>query len=196
MSSTNRGANRDGFDRYYTDSTLADGLVELLRLSPRALVVEPGIGAGSFARACLRRGCDVVGIDVDPGASGLLLDGLQGAVQGDLLQTEIEADWYIGNPPYKHAEAHIRHALAHSYVGCAFLLRLAFLESARRWPLWREHPAAEVHVLSKRPSFTGGKTDSCAYAWFVWRKAHRGDTLLAVLDPQFGAPAPMLGGAQ
>ena len=39
----------------------------------------------------------------------------------------------------------------------------------KRAPFWREHPAAEVRVFSERPSFTGGKTDSCAYGLFVWR---------------------------
>jgi hypothetical protein len=186
VSSTNRGANRDGFDRYYTDPHLAESLVDLVGLSPRSLVVEPGIGAGAFARACMGRGCSVVGIDVDPEADGLTLPGLAQSVLGDVTETSIEADWYIGNPPYKHAEAHVRHALQHSAIGCAFLLRLAFLESAGRWPFWAMHPASEVHVFAKRPSFTGGKTDSCAYAWFIWRHTHRGPASIFVLPPTFG----------
>lgn len=82
----------------------------------------------------------------------------------------------IGNPPFNDAEAHVRHAMSLAYPGghVAFLLRLALLESAARIPFWEEFPARRVYVLSQRPSFTGnGKTDSCAYAFFVWRK---GDT--------------------
>jgi hypothetical protein len=184
MSSTNRGTAREGLDRYYTPDNVAECLVSLLGLLPGQHVVEPSIGGGAFARACLRRDCKVTGIDVDPEAEGLaLVDGLC----GDVLDTSIEADWYIGNPPYKHAEAHLRHALAHAREGCAFLLRLAFLESARRYPFWFEHSPASVYVMSRRPSFTGTGTDSCAYAWFIWRRGSGGRSLLTVLPPTFGA---------
>ena len=183
MSSTNRGRAREGLDRYYTPETIAECLVDLLGLRAGEHVVEPSIGGGAFARACLRRDCTVTGIDLDPQAEGLsLVNGLC----TDLLSTSIEADWYIGNPPYKHAEEHLRHALGHTRRGCAFLLRLAFLESARRFRFWSDHPAAEVYVMSKRPSFTGGKTDSCAYAWFVWRGDHQGPAAMTILPPTFG----------
>ena len=186
MSSTNRGVNRDGLDRYYTEPHLADALVGLLDVLPGHLVVEPSVGRGAFLRAARARACEVVGIDIDPEAEGLALCRPADRVVGDLLTTSIEADWYLGNPPYKHAEAHIRHAIEHSEVGCAFLLRLAFLESLKRWPFWQAHPPARVWVLSKRPSFTGGKTDSCAYAWFEWRRGYRGAAALRVLPPDFG----------
>lgn len=80
-------------------------------------------------------------------------------------------DAIIGNPPYSLAEEHVRHALkllSHGGI-VAFLLRVAFLESKQRIPFWQEHRAQEVHVLAERPSFSGGKTDSTAYALFVWR---------------------------
>lgn len=91
-------------------------------------------------------------------------------------------DWIVGNPPFTGAEAHVRMALREASVGVAFLLRLAFLESAARIPFWREHPAADVHVLSRRPSFTGSGTDSAAYGWFVWRRGYAGPTVLRHLD--------------
>jgi hypothetical protein len=28
----------------------------------------------------------------------------------------------------------------------------------------------DIYVIPNRPSFTGGKTDSIEYAWFVWSK--------------------------
>lgn len=186
MSSTNRGENRDGLDRYYTDAGLADALVGLLDVLPGQSVVEPSVGRGAFIRAARSRACEVVGIDIDPDAEGLTLCAPADRLVGDLLNSAIGADWYLGNPPYKHAEAHIRHSIKHARVGCAFLLRLAFLESLRRWPFWQENPPARVWVLSKRPSFTGGKTDSCAYAWFEWRKGYRGPAALRVLPPDFG----------
>jgi hypothetical protein len=185
VSSTKRGANRDGLDRYYTDPTIAAALVDLLWIRPGATVVEPSVGRGAFIQAARARLCRVVGVDVDPEAAGLQLCEPSARVVGDLLATDIAADWYLGNPPYKHAEQHIRHGLQRARVGCAFLLRLAFLESQRRYPFWQAHPPARVWVLSRRPSFTGGKTDSCAYAWIEWRTGYRGAAALRVLAPDF-----------
>ena len=89
-------------------------------------------------------------------------------------------DWFVGNPPYNAAEEHVRHALGLAERGCAFLLRLAFLESIKRRQFWEEYPPSEVYVLDKRPSFTeDGKSDSAAYAWFVWHtdRPHQGARL-------------------
>jgi hypothetical protein len=48
------------------------------------------------------------------------------------------------------------------------LLRLAFLESKRRFNFWQQYPVNKLYILSQRPSFTGKGTDATAYAWFVW----------------------------
>jgi hypothetical protein len=85
----------------------------------------------------------------------------------------------IGTPPYRQAQEHVERAIGIATAdrtmpgGVAFLLRLAFLEGQGRAEFWRKHPPTEVHVLTRRPSFTGGKTDSCAYAFFVWHGGER-----------------------
>jgi hypothetical protein len=94
-------------------------------------------------------------------------------------------DVIIGNPPYNAAETHVRRALSlrsKPFGVVAFLLRLAFLESAERVPFWREHPASKIYVLSERPSFSGGTTDNAAYGIFVWSTWHRGPTELEVVQ--------------
>lgn len=76
----------------------------------------------------------------------------------------------IANPPFSLGQAAVEYALATCLAGTtvAMLLRLAFLEGKGRAQLHREHPS-DVYVFSKRPSFSGnGKSDSAAYAWFVW----------------------------
>jgi len=93
----------------------------------------------------------------------------------------VAPNWVVGNPPYLAAEAHIRHALRLA-PNVAFLLRLGFLESAKRLSFWGQHPPSEVHVLAQRPSFTGKGTDSAAYGWFVWRTGRAGPTVLHILD--------------
>lgn len=185
MSSTNRGVGREGLDRYYTPAALAGALVGLLDVVPGSLVIEPSVGAGAFARALMHQGCSVLGIDADERAPWLLK---RGGLCADVLSTDLQADWYIGNPPFRDAERHLRHALSRSRVGCAFLLRLAFLESKKRYQFWSDHSVSEVYVLSTRPSFTGNGTDSCAYAFFVWRRHREGHKAqLEVLPPGFGA---------
>ena len=126
----------------------------------------------------------VQAMDIDPEAPGLSHPRVCSRV-ADFLEYIPERheipEWIVGNPPYREAEAHIRHALGLAR-NVAFLLRLGFLESSRRLPFWAEHPPSEVYVLAQRPSFTKGATDSTAYGWFVWRDGRAGPTLLHILD--------------
>ena len=122
----------------------------------------------------------VMAVDVNPEAEGLS-QGLA-SWTGDFLDYKGSPHGTSGNPPFSAAEEHVRHAMRISRVGVGFLLRLAFLESAKRRAFWREHPPAEVHVLSERPSFTGGGTDNAAYGWFVWRRGFSGTPGLYWLD--------------
>lgn len=189
MSSSPKGERIEG-DRYYTDDAVALRLVRLLDLTGAKRVVEPSVGGGAFVRAirAVWPGW-IYGIDINHDAPGLDLcpsqirgaDFLDVGKSGDFLDLPNGADWIIGNPPYSHAEAHVRHALTLA-PRCAFLLRLAFLESTKRVAFWRDHQPARVYVLAQRPSFTGGGTDSAAYGWFVWDADHKGPTVLDVLD--------------
>lgn len=82
-----------------------------------------------------------------------------------------DADLLVTNPPYSLAMEFIERALI--WVACgnmreaAFLTRLNFLGSQKRAAFHRQHPC-DVHVLPKRPSFTGGGTDATEYCWMVW----------------------------
>jgi len=153
---------RDQLDRYYTPDKVATALGAVTE-NIKGRVLEPHVGGGAFAGALA--GQDLTVGDVDPAAPGLDLG--KRAYVGDFLDYNTPHDWVIGNPPYKQAEEHIRHAL--ELAPCAaFHLRLAFLESVRRKEFWDLHPPLKVWVLRRRPSFTGGGTDGCAYGWFIW----------------------------
>jgi hypothetical protein len=177
-------------DSYYTPDPLAEALVCQLLIDPGASVVEPSVGGGAFARAI--RGhepsCSLVGVDVNAEAAGFEIcdDGVQGDFLGCGEADIGRPDWIIGNPPFGDAEAHVRHALemVNHRGGVAFLLRLAFLESAGRLGFWKGPGAClrKVYVLSQRPSFTGGQTDSAAYGFFHWRPRYDGPSELEVLD--------------
>jgi len=94
-------------------------------------------------------------------------------------------DFIMGNPPYSLAEEFVRHSFEivedSGYI--FFLFRLAFLESQKRIPLYRDYPPKRVYVLQRRPSFfsANGKTrttDATSYAMFLWQKGWEGKTEL------------------
>lgn len=181
---------RRALDAYYTPDALADAIVDSLpsRCGPgtgwmilgpgpgAGWILEPHVGGGAFARAVAGRwpGSLVCGLDIDPSAAGA--KDCARFEAGDFLAPSLPIDpnnrpsLIIGNPPFDRAEAHIRQALEVVAPGgtVVFLLRLAMLESKQRIALWREHPPSHIDVLSERPSFTGGGTDSAAYGVFRW----------------------------
>lgn len=173
VSSTTRPV-RVGLDAFHTPEDVATACVATLGDLRDVRVWEPHAGGGAFVRALARTGALVVASDLDPAAGWPVSDFL--------ADDATEAEFVVGNPPFNDAEAHVRHAIARARYGVGFLLRLAFLESMKRRAFWAEHRAAEVYVLSRRPSFTGGKTDSDAYGWFVWKRWHVGETVLRHLE--------------
>ncbi len=180
---------QDPLGRYYTPDEVAQKIVALPAVQ-RALdvevmpqVLEPSAGGGAFVRAlqALARPPAITAIDIDPEAPTMrgqdwasregpyylpLRQDFAAPIPGDP-----RFDLAIGNPPFGAAERHIRraHEAVRDGGTIVLLLRLAMLESRKRRDLWRDCPLSEVHVLEARPSFTGGGTDSAAYAAFVWR---------------------------
>ena len=171
MSSTNRGSERRVDDEYETPSWCVLRLLEVWQ--PRdGVLVEPCCGSGRIVK-CLPgwswNTCDVR--EVSPVSLH--------HVTGDFLQcVQLGArslvSAVITNPPFSLAEEFIRHCdELYRSADLVFLLRLNFLGSAGRLKLWRDVGTPDVFVLPNRPSFTGGKTDSCEYAWFIFRPVPR-----------------------
>jgi hypothetical protein len=173
---------RRKLDAYYTPDHVAAACVDTLGdVLVGATVIEPSAGGGAFVRALQRaQPARIIAIDVDPEAPILVEppDGVETmcgnftALDTSMGTAYTRRWWVVGNPPYGNAEAHVRAALAIAEAtngGVAMLLRLAFLESQQRADFWDRYPLHELHPLTQRPSFTGGRTDSCAYGWFVWR---------------------------
>jgi len=177
MSATGRGGERRKGDAYYTPDDLAAACVRLLPLRPGDYCLEPSAGGGAFVRALLPVVRQVKALDIDADAPAVAEFG---AVVGDFfgLGHDDQFDWVVGNPPYKDATYHIEHACALARVGVAFVLRLNILGSIKRQEFWRKYPPAEVHVLTPRPSFTGGGSDATEYGFFVWRMDEPADSRL------------------
>ena len=169
--------SRDALDRYYTPPNLAAALVgSMSRRVGGCPVGDPPAGGGACVEA-LPTHANPAAVEVsaiDPDAPALAKYGGRVA---DFLRERPQAlpDWIIGNPPYKDAEAHTRRALSIATKGAAFLLRVGFMESQTRVDFWKGPGRAlqRVYILAKRPSFTGGGTDSTAYAWYIFDKTYR-----------------------
>jgi hypothetical protein len=183
-------------DAYFTPNKLAQEAVGWLvrdgYLWPGMTALEPSAGRGAWIRALAQVPTHTTALDVDPDRVAELRGVVADPVLGDFETHDFGAvfDGIVGNPPFVHAEAHVRRALAlrDARGVAAFLLRLAFLESKERIPFWKEHPASKIYVLSERPSFSGGSTDNAAYGVFVWAKWHRGPTQIEVMQWKGDAP--------
>lgn len=194
MSSTTRPSRNGELDAYYTPDPVARACVATLGNLSGVSCWEPHAGGGAFVRALVAANARTHWSDADPAAPvyGIGMEYLRGhvssghephdAIRGWPWTMRDPPAWIVGNPPYNDAQAHVVMAIHTATAGVGFLLRIGFLEGQKRAAFWRVYPAAEVHVLTARPSFTGGGTDSAAYGWFVWRKGHSGATTLHHLD--------------
>lgn len=187
MSATNRGAQRRKNDFYETPEWCLDALVESEPLV--GPYFDPCCGNGAIVRFFDEMGETVSGADIDPelvaecgDLNVSVADFFEGRVPEDHQKT------IVMNPPYKDAANFIRCALTISPPGrkVAALLRLNFLGSSRsRLDLFdRNSELRAVHVLARRPSFTGdSRTDACEYCWMIWESGYQGSALITVVKP-------------
>jgi hypothetical protein len=171
-----------GLDSYPTPPIAVEALLgaEPGTLHPGASVFEPAAGAGNIVRVLRNRHIACVAADIVE--RGFALDHI-----GDFLALTRAPDGctaIITNPPYRLAEQFAAHAL--DLVPDVFLLlRLAFLESARRTELLERSGLRAVHVFRKRlprmhrEGWDGPRTtSSMCFAWFAWRRGYRGPVVL------------------
>jgi len=94
----------------------------------------------------------------------------------------------ITNPPFRYATEWVYRSLQCVDKGrkVVLFLKLLFLEGKQRRHLFEEHPPKYVFVFSARQicamngefkEKTRNGSAAC-YAWFVWEKGYRGDTVI------------------
>jgi hypothetical protein len=195
MSAKNRGAPTVAHDALNTDPRVAEACLSLLPIRPGDRVLEPSAGSGVWLDALAKvHGLDlrVAAVELQQGFIPELHEkvsrfvGYYGVFQGrfeDYMQRPLPLDcpglgpgydWIIGNPPYSHAESHIRQAMYLLRRGghLAFLLRLNFRATGKRRQLFHTYRHRNSYVLEERPSFTAdGDTDATEYALFVWQRS-------------------------
>lgn len=169
--------DRQQEDYYATEPAAVRWLMRLERFSNP--ILEPACGEGHISEELKRGGYNVVSRDlIDRGygetADFLVIDNLEW--QGDI----------ITNPSYIYAQEFVEKSLRIMQDGhkAAFFLKLTFLEGKHRRHLFRCQPPARIWVSSSRlkcamnGDFSSFKSSATAYAWFVWEKGYKGDTVV------------------
>lgn len=176
-----RFADLDGPDFYPTPPWATFALIDNEKFSGD--IWECACGNGAMSRVLSETGCVVKSSD--------LYDRGYGEVGVDFLATNMRADNIITNPPYNSAEGFVKSGVQLANQKFALLLRLAFLEGAKRArTIFAECPPSRVWVFSERITFypLGAKvkgTGTTAYAWFVWDKASQPGTEIRWFQPGY-----------
>lgn len=177
---TKRRVDADGPDFYPTPPWATAALLKNERFGKH--IWEPACGDGAMAAVLREFGHEVLATD-------LIYRGHGEGGRDFLTEQFTTSRDIVTNPPYNLAEQFVHKAMAMGAPKAAFLLRLAFLESARRYEsIWSKTPPARVWVFSERITFypngerTGG-SGTTAYGWFVWDRSHVGGTELKWLTP-------------
>ena len=92
----------------------------------------------------------------------------------------------VTNPPYKYALEFVKQAIktvAWKRKVCMFL-KLTFLEGKVRKEFFKQYPPKTIYVCSSRikcalnGDFDATGQSAACYAWFVWQKGYKGDTIV------------------
>lgn len=100
----------------------------------------------------------------------------------DFFNWSEQVDLILTNPPFNILREFANHAFNHAQT-VIFLSRLNYLGSIGRHEWWKENTPTALHVLSKRPSFTGVGTDATDYCWIIWDKTDKTDRGIFFIPP-------------
>lgn len=171
---------READDFYATEPFAADLLCEVEKFDGE--IWEVACGAGHLSKRFEELGYKVRSTDLVYRGYG------EGGVDF-LKQTEPYNGNIVTNPPYKYAQEFIEKALSLVPDGkkvCMFL-KIQFLEGKKRKELFKNYPPKQIYVSSSRllcakngefEKMIAGGGSAVAYAWFVWEKGYKGDTVV------------------
>lgn len=180
-------------DFYETPQWVVDAILGEVPLGGEPVIVDAGAGNGAIAArlAELNPKAEIIGVEKNPElVARARARGLYSVefVEADFLKWAPELgapDVVIMNPPFSRAFefiARAREIVKRGGVVLA-LLRANCMAGKARAEFHKKHPS-NVHVLAKRPSFTGGGTDATEYAWFVWAPGKGGQWFVLTHDPK------------
>jgi hypothetical protein len=164
----------DMFDFYETPAWATEELLKREKFN--GIILEPCSGAGAISKV-LERQYQVQSQDIQ---TAEYIYGDRGV---NFLTWDGEVDNIVTNPPYNLSEKIIWKALEVSRKKVAVIMKLAFLESEKRYRLFTTTPFKKVYVFCKRVQMyphgqSGPKSGTIAYAWYVWDKDYIGKPTL------------------
>lgn len=171
---------RENDDYYATDPIAIDVLLKEEKFNNN--VWECACGEGHLSERLKEHGYNVKNTDIIYRGYG------QGGI--DFLQQVEQFDGdIITNPPYKYAREFIEKALELIPEGnkIAMFLKLQFIEGKTRRKLYDCHPPKVIYASSSRilcaknaefEKMKAGGGSAIAYAWYVWEKGYKGNTVL------------------
>lgn len=168
---------REENDYYATEPKATEWLLKLETFN--SPILEPSCGEGHISEVLIKGGYRVVSRDLINRGYGEVVDFLS------IDNTEWNGD-IITNPPYKYAQEFVEKALQIIPDGhkVAMFLKVQFLEGKRRRKMFDITPPKRIWVSSSRlkcamnGEFDKMASSAASYAWFVWEKGFRGDTIV------------------
>ena len=179
--SSHAAEEREKHDYYATDPKAAKLLLGLEDFSSD--IWECACGEGHLSKVFQDAGYNVRSTD--------LIDRGFGETGVDFLSID-NIHWngdIVTNPPYKYAQEFVEKSLTIIPDGkkVAMFLKIQFLEGKGRKNLFLSHPPKTVYVSSSRllcaknaefKKMIEGGGSALAYAWYVWEKGYKGETVL------------------
>lgn len=164
-------------DFYPTPPNATEALLSVEKFSGD--IWEPACGDGAICKVLEAHGHTVIATD--------LIDRGWGKGGQDFFASDLSAANIITNPPYKFGEDFVRHALTKTTGKVAMLMKLAFLEGAKRKQMYESTPIKSVHVFSKRLTMyrngekSGYSSGMIPFCWIVWEHGYTGQPTISWL---------------
>lgn len=174
---------REQDDFYATDPIAIDKL--LLEYSLPQNIYECACGQGHLSTRLIDYGYNVTSTD--------LIDRGYGKSDVDFLKVQSlpsNCSCILTNPPYKYATEFVLHSLdlLPDNGVCAMFLKTTFLEGKKRYNLlFSQYPPRYMFQFIERiqcaknaefERMKAGGGSAVAYAWFVWEKGYKGNTII------------------
>lgn len=177
MGATSFVGNREENDFYATEPKATELLLEKEVFNKD--ILEPCAGMGHIRDVLVSNGYNVTATD-------LIYRGVDDIKQEDVFNIKEFNGDIITNPPYKIALPILKHCLDIIPTGnkVVMFLKVLFLDGKERKKFFEENPPKVIYVASgrlncaKNGDFDKYTSSAVAYAWFVFEKGYKGDTIV------------------
>lgn len=174
----NKSSETRSENDYYPTPAIAT--LTLLMNHPVPLrILEPAAGEGYISKELIRNGHEVISSDLYEYENPLV--DINFGIDF-LTDKRHNVDGVITNPPFKNnlpEKLLLRCLEVHNYDFVAFLTRITWLESSRRYKLFTEHPPSKILVFSERIQCDkqlmkkyNGIGGMICYTWCIWDKSY------------------------